>query len=63
MQKLIDAIDISKDDILFFGDNLQEGGNDYPVKAFELIALMLSDGKIPSIGYRQFSQLLAGSIP
>jgi HAD superfamily hydrolase (TIGR01484 family) len=39
MQKLIDAIDISKDDILFFGDNLQEGGNDYPVKAFGIDSL------------------------
>jgi phosphomannomutase len=34
MQKLIEACSISKDDILFFGDKLQEGGNDYPVKAF-----------------------------
>lgn len=33
MQKLIDALDISKDEILFFGDKLQEGGNDYPVRA------------------------------
>ncbi len=33
MRKLIDAIDISKDEILFFGDKLDEGGNDYPVKA------------------------------
>jgi len=39
MQKLIDAIDISKDDILFFGDNLQEGGNDYPVKAMGIDSL------------------------
>jgi len=39
MQKLIEAIDISKDDILFFGDNLQEGGNDYPVKAFGIDCL------------------------
>lgn len=39
MQKLIDAIDINKDDILFFGDNLQEGGNDYPVKAFGIDCL------------------------
>jgi len=39
MQKLIDAIDISKDDILFFGDRLQEGGNDYPVKAFGIDCL------------------------
>ena len=33
MEKLIQAIEISKDDILFIGDKLQEGGNDYPVKA------------------------------
>lgn len=39
MQKLIAAIGISKDDILFFGDKLQEGGNDYPVKAFGIDCL------------------------
>lgn len=39
MQKLIEALDISKDDILFFGDNLQEGGNDYPVKSFGIDCL------------------------
>lgn len=33
INKLIDAIDISKEEILFIGDKLQEGGNDYPVKA------------------------------
>lgn len=33
MERLIDAIDVSKDEILFFGDKLDEGGNDYPVKA------------------------------
>lgn len=33
MQKLVDALDISKDEILFIGDKLQEGGNDYPVKS------------------------------
>ena len=33
MKKLIDALDISKDEILFMGDKLDEGGNDYPVKA------------------------------
>ncbi len=32
MTKLIEAIDISKDEILFFGDKLDEGGNDFPVK-------------------------------
>lgn len=33
MQKLIDELDISKENILFIGDKLQEGGNDYPVRA------------------------------
>lgn len=33
MTKLIDTLDINKDNILFIGDKLQEGGNDYPVKA------------------------------
>lgn len=39
MQKLIDTLDISKEDILFFGDRLQEGGNDYPVKAMGIDCL------------------------
>ncbi len=39
MQKLIDAIDVNKDDILFFGDKLQEGGNDYPVRAMGIDSL------------------------
>lgn len=33
MSKLVEAISISKDEILFVGDKLDEGGNDYPVKA------------------------------
>ena len=34
MKKLMEANGFKKEDILFFGDKLQEGGNDYPVKAF-----------------------------
>lgn len=33
MEKLMQELEISKDDILFVGDKLGEGGNDYPVKA------------------------------
>lgn len=33
MKKLMEALAIEKKDILFIGDKLQEGGNDYPVKA------------------------------
>ena len=33
MKKLIEALAISKDEILFMGDKLEAGGNDYPVRA------------------------------
>lgn len=33
MEKLMNELELSKDEILFVGDKLQEGGNDYPVKA------------------------------
>lgn len=33
MKKLMEAMNIKKQDILFIGDALQKGGNDYPVKA------------------------------
>lgn len=42
MSKLIDVMDISKDDILFIGDKLEEGGNDYPVKAMGIDTLQIS---------------------
>lgn len=33
MKKLMEELEASKEDILFVGDRLEEGGNDYPVKA------------------------------
>jgi HAD superfamily hydrolase (TIGR01484 family) len=33
MEKLMQELEISKEEILFVGDKLEEGGNDYPVKA------------------------------
>jgi HAD superfamily hydrolase (TIGR01484 family) len=39
MKKLIEALAISKDEILFVGDKLEEGGNDYPVKAMGIDCL------------------------
>lgn len=33
MKKLMDVLKVKTQDILFIGDKLQEGGNDYPVKA------------------------------
>lgn len=42
MHKLIDILDLSRDDILYFGDSISEGGNDYPVKAMGIDALEVS---------------------
>lgn len=33
MKKLMQALELGKENILFIGDKLEEGGNDYPVKA------------------------------
>ncbi len=45
MRKIIDAIDISKDEILFLGDKLQEGGNDFPVKAMGIDSIEVDGWK------------------
>jgi len=42
MQKLIDILGITKEDILFYGDRLAEGGNDYPVKEFGIETIEVS---------------------
>lgn len=39
MRKLIEELPIEREDILFIGDKLQEGGNDYPVKAYGIDTL------------------------
>lgn len=33
IKKLMETLGVTKEEILFYGDRLQEGGNDYPVKA------------------------------
>jgi HAD superfamily hydrolase (TIGR01484 family) len=43
MQKLMEVLDLGKDDILFIGDRLQPGGNDYPVKEFGIDSIEISD--------------------
>ena len=42
MQKLLDMLSISKDDVFFIGDRLSEGGNDYPVKAMGMDCMEIS---------------------
>jgi phosphomannomutase len=45
MQKLMGILKIGKNDILFMGDRLQPGGNDYPVKEFGIDCMEVSDWK------------------
>lgn len=42
MKKLMEMLSIGKDEILFIGDRLQKGGNDYPVKEFGIDSLEIS---------------------
>ena len=42
MQKLLTRLSISKKGVLFIGDRLSEGGNDYPVKAMGVDCMEIS---------------------
>jgi HAD superfamily hydrolase (TIGR01484 family) len=42
MRKLIELTGIKKEEILFMGDRLKEGGNDYPVKAMGIDSIEVS---------------------
>jgi phosphomannomutase len=42
MQKLMHMLDIGKDGILFIGDRVVPGGNDYPVKEFGIDTMQIS---------------------
>jgi phosphomannomutase len=42
INKLIKFFEVSKDEVLFIGDRLQEGGNDYPVKAMGVDCLHIA---------------------
>jgi HAD superfamily hydrolase (TIGR01484 family) len=42
MKKLMEMLGIGKEDILFIGDRLTPGGNDYPVKAFGIDSIEIS---------------------
>ncbi len=42
MQKLMDMKHFKKEDIFFIGDRLEEGGNDYPVKAMGIDCMAIA---------------------
>lgn len=49
MNKLMNILGISKDEILFMGDRIQEGGNDYPVKLMGIECIEVSHWKDTAI--------------
>lgn len=50
MRKLMDALEIGKDEILFFGDKLEEGGNDFPVKALGIDSIAVEGWEQTAVG-------------
>jgi HAD superfamily hydrolase (TIGR01484 family) len=42
MKKLMDMLEIGKEEIFFIGDRVYEGGNDYPVKMFGIDTMQIS---------------------
>jgi HAD superfamily hydrolase (TIGR01484 family) len=53
MGKLMDELTIKKEDILFLGDRVRPGGNDYPVKEMGVDCLEVSD-------WRNTAQIITG---
>ncbi len=49
MRKLEELLEISKEDVLFIGDRLQEGGNDYPVKAYGIDTIAIKNWEETSV--------------
>jgi hypothetical protein len=49
MHKLMDALELEREDILFFGDKLDEGGNDYPVKAMGIDTIAVRNWEETSV--------------
>lgn len=45
MSKLMELLSVSMDEILFFGDRVTPGGNDYPVKAMGIDTMEISHWK------------------
>jgi hypothetical protein len=42
MNKLMEHLQLRKNDVLFIGDRLEEGGNDYPVLAMGIDSIQIA---------------------
>jgi len=52
MKKLMEMLEVSKEEIMFFGDRLAVGGNDYPVMAMGIDSLEVSHWQDTALALR-----------
>jgi phosphomannomutase len=57
MKKLMGMLEISKDEIFFIGDRVQEGGNDYPVKVMGIDTLQISNWEETAMAIEVINQV------
>lgn len=57
MKKLMEELDVKMEDILFFGDALHEGGNDYPVKAMGIDCVAVRGWEDTAVGVESILKL------
>lgn len=57
MRKLEELVGVSKDEILFIGDRLQEGGNDYPVKAYGIDCVAIKSWEETAVAVEVINKL------
>ena len=50
MRKLMAAVGLISDEILFFGDQLSQGGNDYPVKSVGIDTISVRNWEETTLG-------------
>lgn len=53
MRKLLTMLNLQKEDILFIGDALEPGGNDYPVKAFGIDTIAVGNWRETAAAIRK----------
>ena len=57
MKKLMDMLEIGKEEIFFIGDRVQEGGNDYPVKLMGIDTLQISNWQETAMAIEVINQV------
>lgn len=54
MGRLVEMLNITLDEVVFFGDRMYEGGNDYPVKAMGIESIAVIDWQDTLVKVKEF---------